>query len=1582
MQEEIDRRNGKLESQLHTAPRRQGNSSALEDELTASHQRIKVLEQELRLATQNAILVQEQLEALRSSRSWKLTAPYRAVGAIVKDPFCVIAGSGVLFRAALGLLLLLPAMVYCGGFFAVVRDWRRTPHFAATVLGAQNMIRERLDARPRWLRRLVFLCYSLGLRLYGAGSVSRVVRAGVHAFKAEGMHGLRLRLLSTAPGARTHGPSLGGADENSQSAQLNSEGRVMVLDYRVPRGDTSAGEFATIGILRDLADIGYEVVFAPNDMQPSPQYEAELRRQGVEVITRNTEYHSTADYVERNGAKFGVFYIFRIEVAEAVLPSIRRVAPCARVIFHAPDLHFLRERRAAKMHADSIAAQVAEDTRLREISVMRNSDHVVIVSPAELPVLEDELRGEVPISVLPALYARVEQQPVPFERRSNIFFLGGFGHSPNAHSVLWFAQKVWPMVHSALPDVEFHIIGAEAPDSVLSLEAMPGIKVVGFVPDLAPILALYRISVAPLLYGAGIKGKVATALGAGIPCVCTEIAAEGMGIENGVHSLVENDADAFAAAVVSLYGDRDQWNSLSRNGQDLVRNRFGETANRKHLLQVLDNARVLPLTLMHKFCQKTRHIVMPDLAGNVDVTIVIPAYNKWSLTRTCLASIMHADVDMDIRYEVILADDGSDDETVVAEKLIPGLRVKRLTTNLGYLRNCNQAAKAARGKYLLLLNNDAVVLPGWMKALYRTMEADSSIAIAGSKLLYPSGKIQDAGGGILQDAHGVSIGRWLYRGGKPWPGSRDEPVFSYQRETDYLTGASIMVRKAFWDTVGGFDERYDNAYCEDSDLAMQARQRGHRVVYEPASEVIHLEHQSYMDEEEDRHSALRDKNHQIFLKKWKTTLNRSHLPAETPWHIVAAHGERSIPSRVMERRKASDSLNILYFTPFPSHPNNHGNQATIQQFARQLQMLGHKVHFALLASSMFSSSDEQQMRQAWDALDILPNTLHLGANGEDIPFDGWYEDGLGERIRALCFQYEIDVVLCSYIFQSKMLEFIPSYILRIIDTHDKMGNRYEMLRQKGLPVEFFSCTPEEEGRYLRRADLVFARRQEEAEYFNAVSGTNSAIVVPHFEAPRFVEEKSSELRHVGIVASANRINLAIVHDFLVAIDGQFKRGECPFTILIAGQVEELVPSLSVEQRALFERPWVRMLGFVADIDAFYGKVDLVVSPVTMGTGINVKTVQAMAYGMPLLTTEWGSKGIATTEPLHRLPDLASLTEALLKLSEDPRELRRLAEVSRHVYQSFFDMSLASLRDSLQLVPRSALGDFEPRRVATREEWHPDDAESAKRREIENRIVRAQPPGSSGHMTVRARCCVCGVVGMICEHQSQKVNWRETMTCPHCHLNSRMRAAVHVLQNHPKLTSESAIYITEKKTNLFDVLHDGRWPGLVGSEFLGDECALGKELNGIRNEDLTRLTFEENSIDAVLSFDVLEHIPNYRAALQEVFRCLRPGGILMVTAPFNAEMATTLVRARVDGEGHIHHLMPPEYHNDPNSESKILCFQTFGWDLLDDMRKIGFADVAIADCWSREFGYLGETLLILGSKPSDDDHLPLQHGRVH
>jgi hypothetical protein len=194
------------------------------------------------------------------------------------------------------------------------------------------------------------------------------------------------------------------------------------------------------------------------------------------------------------------------------------------------------------------------------------------------------------------------------------------------------------------------------------------------------------------------------------------------------------------------------------------------------------------------------------------------------------------------------------------------------------------------------------------------------------------------------------------------------------------------------------------------------------------------------------------------------------------------------------------------------------------------------------------------------------------------------------------------------------------------------------------------------------------------------------------------------------------------------------------------------------------------------------------------------------------------------------------------------------------------------------------------------------------------------------------------------------NWREHLRCPGCGLNNRMRAAIHIFEQEFEPHQSSMIYITEQTTPLFHALV-ARYPTLIGSEYLGDTSPFGTlDAQGIRNESITKLTFPRDEFDYILSFDVFEHVPDYIKGFAECFRCLKPGGNLLFTVPFTGN-PNTLIRAQVNANGTISHLLPPEYHGDPLNTNGCLCFYHFGWDMLENVRELGFRDTVALIYWS-------------------------------
>lgn len=246
-----------------------------------------------------------------------------------------------------------------------------------------------------------------------------------------------------------------------------------------------------------------------------------------------------------------------------------------------------------------------------------------------------------------------------------------------------------------------------------------------------------------------------------------------------------------------------------------------------------------------------------------------------------------------------------------------------------------------------------------------------------------------------------------------------------------------------------------------------------------------------------------------------------------------------------------------------------------------------------------------------------------------------------------------------------------------------------------------------------------------------------------------------------------------------------------------------------------------------------------------------------------------------------------------------------------------------------------------------------------RREYEESLVR------EGEFVVPGHCHPCGrPVDFAVDHSygherdgRPVPNWRERLVCPRCGLNNRMRAAIHLAETTLAVGRGERIYLTEAGTPLH-AWFERRYPEVVASAHLGDAAPPGDGGDGPRNEDLTGLTFADESFDLIVCLDVLEHVPDYRRALGECHRVLRPGGRLLLTVPFHRDSPTHVVRARLHATGEVEHLLPPQMHGDPLDSHGCLAFHEFGWKLLDELRELGFARASGLLYWSLELGYLG------------------------
>lgn len=332
----------------------------------------------------------------------------------------------------------------------------------------------------------------------------------------------------------------------------------------------------------------------------------------------------------------------------------------------------------------------------------------------------------------------------------------------------------------------------------------------------------------------------------------------------------------------------------------------------------------------------------------------------------------------------------------------------------------------------------------------------------------------------------------------------------------------------------------------------------------------------------------------------------------------------------------------------------------------------------------------------------------------------------------------------------------------------------------------------------------------------------------------------------------------------------------------------------------------------------------------------------------------------------------ALNNILNVLRINPNDEIAINNLNYMIENNFLDNSFVNaqllkiLRPDLKLNKAKSFDEFILYEQTMRKEYK-------ARSDFENNLI----PENSDSFTYNGYCVVCErVVPFHVDFwnayniNGKKIpNWRERLVCPGCRLNNRMRLTYHLIKELFNDFPSASAYTTEQTTSLYRLLKKIN-PNLIGSEYLGDEVPNGEvNSSGIRNEDFTNLSFADDQFDYIVSLEVLEHIPDYQKALRESFRTLKPNGKFLFTVPFNRNSKENLVRARLNDDGTITHLQPPEYHGDPlNRTEGCLCYYHFGWELLNDLKTAGFADAYAIFTYSKEFGYLGgEQIFFIATK---------------
>ena len=360
--------------------------------------------------------------------------------------------------------------------------------------------------------------------------------------------------------------------------------RALVLDHCTPMPNQDSGSITVFNLLLLLREMDFQVTFIPEDnLLYDPEYTTALQRIGIEVLYL-PYITSVRGHLKENGKCYDLVFLFRPDVVEEHLKTVRNCCPKAKVLYHTVDLHFLRMSREAELLQDKGKKKVADKMKQRELKVISAVDASIVHSTVEIELLRS-LLPEANLHLFPVIMDIVGSTQT-FADRRDIIFIGGYQHSPNVDAVKYFTEDIMPLLRKQLPGVCFYIVGSNPPVEVQELTSVD-IIVTGFVEDLTPLLDKMRVSVAPLRYGAGIKGKIGTAVVRGLPVVSTSLAAEGMSLTDGENVLVADSAEAFANAVAKIYQDEALWNRINCNGLAFADKAWGSETSWGRLAEVL-----------------------------------------------------------------------------------------------------------------------------------------------------------------------------------------------------------------------------------------------------------------------------------------------------------------------------------------------------------------------------------------------------------------------------------------------------------------------------------------------------------------------------------------------------------------------------------------------------------------------------------------------------------------------------------------------------------------------------------------------------------------------------------------------------------------------------------------------------------------------------------------------------------------------------------------------------------------------------------------------------------------------------------
>jgi len=605
------------------------------------------------------------------------------------------------------------------------------------------------------------------------------------------------------------------------------------------------------------------------------------------------------------------------------------------------------------------------------------------------------------------------------------------------------------------------------------------------------------------------------------------------------------------------------------------------------------------------------------------VTIVIPVHNKFDYTYRCLAALVLMPVA--VSFEVVLVDDGSSDGTRDIGVLVSGLRVVRHEEARGFVHACNAGAAAARGEFVVLLNNDTEVSPHWLDRLLEPFDLYDDVGLVGAKLIFGDGRLQEAGGIVWSDGLAGNHGRL---------GNPRDPRYGYLREADYCSGACLMLPTALWRELGGFDEAFAPAYYEDTDLAFRVRAAGRRTLYQPLAEILHFEGVSNgqdLTQGMKRHQAL---NEPKFLARWSGSL--------------ADHGSSATRGpRDLERSYKRRALVID--TEVPQPDRSAGHHAAIQEM-RLLQSLGYRVTFLPLNLAYLGKYS-----------DLLAT---LGIECALAPFALSAEEFLASRPGEFDLGY-----ITRYSVAAEMIGLVRRYnpgapvVFNNADLHFLRAIRDALDAGGGAEaLADAAAVRDAELAVTEAADLTLSYNPvEHAVIQSHTMGRAKVALCPWVVEPRAAPPPFVERRGISFLGGYRHPpNRRAVEFFVQEVMPELRRLRPGLTFHVYGSaVPESFAALACED--------VVIEGFVESVDTAFDRARVFVAPLRSGAGIKGKVLEALASGIPSVLSPIAAEGIGVRDGLEAV------------IAETPVEWARAIVALHDDAARWHEMSAAALR---------------------------------------------------------------------------------------------------------------------------------------------------------------------------------------------------------------------------------------------------------------------------------------------------------------